>query len=107
MPGPDEHDRDVGVQRLDLTTGIKCWEAVAGEDGVGGRRLHGHRAGRKAGAERGLSRPSHAAKPRDRSGSHDYKDTVLVELRDAPLTASELPDGLPLCPGAHSGERRS
>ena len=81
------------VERLDLTTVIKMLEAVAGEM-VLEKLLDTlmRTAITQAGAERGLLILLHAAEPRIAAEATTGKDTVLVELRDTPLTASVVPE---------------
>jgi PAS domain S-box-containing protein len=83
------------VQHLDLATVIKVSQAVSGEI-VLEKMLDTlmRTAIAQAGAERGLLILSHAAEPRISAEATISGDTVLVELRDAHVTASALPESV-------------
>src|SRR5208337_4824851 len=81
------------VERLDLATVIKVSQAVSGEIVL--EKLIDtlmRTAIEQAGAERGLLVLSHAADPRIAAEATTGGDTVLVEIRDAPVTTSVLPE---------------
>ena len=81
------------VERLDLATVIKVSQAVSGEIAL--EKLIDtvmRTAVEQAGAERGLLILSHAAEARIAAEAKTSGDTVHVELRDAPVTASALPE---------------
>ncbi|MFZ0207666.1 MAG: ATP-binding protein, partial [Roseiarcus sp.] len=81
------------VERLDLVTVIKVSQAVSSEMVL--EKLIDtlmHTAIAQAGAERGLLVLSRGAEPRIAAKATTSSDTILVELCDAPVTASVLPE---------------
>ncbi|MFZ2109827.1 MAG: AAA family ATPase [Roseiarcus sp.] len=81
------------VERLDLVTVIKVSQAVSSEMVL--EKLIDtlmHTATAQAGAERGLLVLSRGAEPRIAAKATTSSDTILVELCDAPVTASVLPE---------------
>ncbi len=81
------------IERLDLATVIKVSQAVSGEMVL--EKLIDtlmRTAIEQAGADRGLLILSREAEPRIEAEATTSSDTVLVELRDAPVTASVLPE---------------
>ena len=81
------------VERLDLATVIKVSQAVSGEmvlENLIDTLMR--TAIEQAGAERGLLIISRGAEPRIKAEATTSSDTVLVEHRDAPVTASALPE---------------
>ena len=96
------------VEHLDLATVIKVSQAVSGEI-VLEKLLDTlmRTAIEQAGAERGLLILARGAEPRIEAEATTGGDTVVVHLRDEPVTAAALPESVaPLCP-AHPGERHS
>jgi PAS domain S-box-containing protein len=83
------------VEHLDLATVIKVSQAVSGEI-VLEKLLDTlmRTAIEQAGAERGLLILSHATELRIAGEATTSGDTFLVELRDAPVTAAELPESI-------------
>jgi hypothetical protein len=83
------------VEHLDLTTVIKVSEAISGEIVLEKlldtlmRTAIAH-----AGAERGRLILSRGAEPRIEAQATTGGDMVLVELRDAPVTESVLPESI-------------
>jgi PAS domain S-box-containing protein len=81
------------VERLDLATVIKVSQTVSSEMVL--EKLIDtlmRTAIAQAAAERGLLVLSRGAEPRIEAEATTSSDTVLVELRDAPVTASALPE---------------
>jgi PAS domain S-box-containing protein len=81
------------VERLDLATVIKVSQAVSSEMVL--EKLIDtlmRTAIAQAAAERGLLILSRGTEPRIEAEATTSSDTVLVELRDAPVTASALPE---------------
>ncbi|HKN27473.1 MAG TPA: PAS domain S-box protein, partial [Roseiarcus sp.] len=81
------------VERLDLATIIKVSQAVSGEMVL--EKLIDtlmRTAIEQAGAERGLLILLQAAEPQIEAEATTSGDTVSVQLRDAPVTASVLPE---------------
>ena len=81
------------VEHLDLATVIKVSQAVSGEMVL--EKLIDtlmRTAIAQAGAERGLLVLSRGAEPRIEAEATTASDTVLVALRDAPVTAAALPE---------------
>ncbi|HEY3719905.1 MAG TPA: ATP-binding protein, partial [Roseiarcus sp.] len=81
------------VERLDLATVIKVSQTVSSEMVL--EKLIDtlmHTAIAQAGAERGLLVLSRGAEPRIEAEATTSSDTILVELCDAPVTASALPE---------------
>ena len=83
------------VERLDLATVIKVSQAVSSEmvlekliDSLMRTAIE------QAGAERGLLILSRGAESRIEAEATTSSDTVLVELCDAPVTASALPEAV-------------
>lgn len=81
------------VEHLDLATVIKVSQAISGEI-VLERMLDTlmRTAIAQAGAERGVLILSHAAEQRIAAEATTSGETILVEIRDAPVTASVLPE---------------
>ena len=81
------------VEHLDLAIVIKVSQAVSSEI-VLEKLIETlmHTAIAQAGAERGLLILSHAADPRIAAEATTSGDTVRVELRDAPVTPSVVPE---------------
>jgi PAS domain S-box-containing protein len=91
-PGPT-NTITTPVERLDLATVIKVSQAVSSEMVL--EKLIDtlmRTAIAQAAAERGLLVLSRGAEPRIEAEATTSSDTVLVELRDAPVTASALPE---------------
>ena len=83
------------VEHLDLATVIKVSQAVSGEIVL--EKLIDtlmRTAIEQAGAERGLLILSRAAEPRIEAEATTAGDTILVELRDEPVTAGVLPESV-------------
>ena len=81
------------VERLDLATVIKVSQTVSSETVL--EKLIDtlmRTAIAQAAAERGLLVMSRGAEPRIEAEATTSSDTVLVEFRDAPVTASALPE---------------
>ena len=81
------------VEHLDLATVIKVSQAVSGEIVL--EKLIDtlmRTAIEQAGAERGLLILSQGAEPRIEAEATTSSDTVVVELRDEPVTAAALPE---------------
>ena len=81
------------VERLDLATVIKVSQTVSSEMVL--EKLIDtlmHTAIAQAGAERGLLVLSRGAEPRIKAQATTSSDTILVELCDAPVTPSVLPE---------------
>jgi PAS domain S-box-containing protein len=81
------------VEHLDLATVIKVSQAISGEIVL--QRLIDtlmRTAVEQAGAERGLLILPRAAEPRIEAEATTDGDTVLVQLRDQPVTAAVLPE---------------
>ena len=96
------------VEHLDLATVISVSQAVSGEI-VLEKLLDTlmRTAIAQAGAERGLLILSRGAEPRIAAEATTTADTVLVQLRDEPVSAAVLPEVYsPLRP-AHAGECHS
>jgi PAS domain S-box-containing protein len=81
------------VEHLDLATVIKVSQAISGEI-VLERLLDTlmRTAIAQAGAERGVLILSHSAEQRIAAEATTSGETILVEIRDAPVTASVLPE---------------
>src|SRR6202043_2595091 len=91
-PGPT-NTIGTPVERLELATVIKVSQTVSSE--VVLEKLIDtlmRTAIAQAAAERGLLVLSRGAEPRIEAEATTSSDTVLVELRDAPVTASALPE---------------
>jgi PAS domain S-box-containing protein len=83
------------VEHLDLATVIKVSQAVSGEIVL--EMLIDtlmHTAIEQAGAERGLLILQRGAEPRIEAEATTGGDTVVVQLRDQPVTASVLPESV-------------
>ncbi len=83
------------IEHLDLATVIRVSQTISSEM-VLEKLLDTlmRTAIAQAGAERGLLILSHAAEPRIAAEATTSGDTVIVELRDAPATASALPEAV-------------
>jgi PAS domain S-box-containing protein len=83
------------IEHLDLATVIRVSETLAGEI-VLEKLLHTlmQTAVTHAGAARGLLVLSRGAEPRIEAEATTTGDTVLVELRDEPVTAAALPESV-------------
>jgi PAS domain S-box-containing protein len=91
-PGPTS-TISTRVERLDLATVIKVSQTVSGEI-VLERLIEAlmRTAIAQAGAERGLLILSRQAEPRIEAEATTSSDVILVELHDAPVTATVLPE---------------
>jgi hypothetical protein len=93
-PGPTS-TITASVEHLDLATVIKVSQAVSGEivlETLIDTLMRTAIA--QAGAEPGLLILSHGAEPRIEAEATTGGDTVRVQLRDVPVTASVLPESV-------------
>ena len=96
------------VEHLDLATVIKVSQAVSGEIVL--EKLIDtlmRTAIEQAGAERGLLILPRGAEQRIEAEATTSGDTVIVHLRDEPVTAAALPESILHYVAAHPGERDS